>query len=78
MVNEHSVNALLKMGRLLQMMVIKKRLPGLSEGLKRIKARPGEPGEARKEWLILGLAFASECEAQAELESGAAQLRVSG
>ena len=69
-VNEHSVNALLMMGRLLRDDGDKEEASGFSEGLKRIKARLKEPGEDRKEWLILGLAFASECEAQAELELG--------
>ena len=74
-VNEHSVNALLMMGRLLRDDGDKEEASrAFSEGLKRIKARLKEPGEDRKEWLILGLAFASECEAQAELESWAAQL----
>ena len=76
MVNEHSVNALLMMGRLLRDDGDKEEASrAFSEGLKRIKARLKESGEDRKEWLILGLAFAPECEAQAELESWAAQLR---
>jgi tetratricopeptide (TPR) repeat protein len=74
-VNEHSINALLMMGRLLRDDGEKDESQrAFDEGLKRIKGCLKQPGEGRKDWLILGLAFASECDAHAELESWAAQL----
>ena len=75
-VNEHSVNALLMMGRLL-------RDDGdndeseraFAEGLKRIRAKLKATGEQRKEWLILGFEFALESGASEDLERWQAELK---
>lgn len=74
-VNVHSVNALLMMGRLLRDDGEKEESErAFAEGLKRIKSRLTEPGEERKDWLILGFEFALECGANDDLERWQAEL----
>ena len=75
-VNEHSVNALLMMGRLLREDGDKDESKrAFAEGLKRIKAKLKATGEQRKEWLILGFEFAMESGANDDLERWQAELR---
>ena len=78
-VNEHSVNALLMMGRLLRDDGDQEESSrAFAEGLKRIKsALKSKPAE-RKDWLILGFEFALESDSKEDLERWHAELRAYG